>query len=313
MPLNRTPPPASSSPKADPSVVTVNRKNSTIKLTPSIDLQHSESVPDLRDLAVNITERKKRKFDENECDFYTVIQEMFDTFSKEQQVRFQDLDNTIKEVNAQNVELRNSVEVMSKKYDEFLIKISNLESEKIEDKNTIKLLEERLETQERKSRGTGIEIRNLPKTYGETKDHLCSDVIKIGQTVGLKIDCSTIRDIYRIPAKDGSNPVIVEFITVLTKDSVLREVKNFNKSKTKGNKLNTTYINSDYPLKPIYISETLTQKTQKLYYQARMFKKSYGYTFCWTSNGIVYLKKNADASQIRITNATDLEKLRVLE
>lgn len=306
MPLKRTPP---TSPKAG---TPVNKKQSTIKLTASTsDLQHSELVPDLRTLAANITERKKRKFDESTGDLYTAIQEMFESFSKEQEIRFQELSDTIKEVNAQNIELRNSVELMSKKYDEFLIKVSLLESEKLEDKKTIKLLEERLESQERKSRGSGIEVRNLPKTHGESKENLCNDIIKIGKTLELKIDSSTIRDIYRIPAKDGSNPVIVEFTSVLTKDSVLRGVKNYNKSKNKENKLNTTHINSEYPLKPIYISETLTQQTQKLYYQARMFKKNYGYTFCWTANGIVYLKKNVDASQIRITNELDLDKLRV--
>lgn len=199
---------------------------------------------------------------------------------------------------------------MSSKYDDFLQKISTLEKERKEDKILIKELEEKLEVSERKSRGAGIEIRNIPKHNGETKENLCNEIMQLGNTLSVNIDCSNIRDVYRLKSKDASNPVVVDLTSVLLKDKILKAVKSFNKTRAKGEKLNTTHLNDSYQSKPLYISETLTHKTQRLYFLARQFKKSHGFDFCWTTNGFVYLKKTEDSSHIRINHDTDLDKLR---
>lgn len=260
-------------------------------------LLHCESEPDLHTLSANITERnKKRKFDGETSDTLVVLKEMFSSFSNEQKNRFQDL--------------QASIDLMSNKYDEFLSKIAYLEKERQSDKLIIKELEDKLETLERKSRGVGIEIRNIPKQKGETKDTLVGEISKLGEILNVDIKTSNIKDIYRLKSKDSSDPIVVDFTTVLLKEKVLKSVKTFNKNKQKGIKLNTTHLSSSYSQKPIFISEALTHKTQRLYYLARQFRKSHGYSFCWTANGIVYLKYNEDSSHIRINNDADLEKLR---
>lgn len=261
-----------------------------------LPLQHCESEPDLHSLAINITERKKRKYDGENTDIMALIKEMFVSFSREQEKRFQDL--------------KTSMDLMSNKYDEFLSKINTLERERKADKMLIKDLEEKVEIMERKTRGTGFEIRNIPKQNGETKETLCKEIIQLGKTINIDINGSCIKDIYRLKSKDDSNPIIVDLTTVILKDKFLKAVKSFNKPKTKGNKLNTTHLNPKYVAKPLYIAETLTYKTQKLYFLARQFKNSHGFNFCWTTNGIVYLKKNEDSAHIRITDAADLEKIR---
>lgn len=299
MPLKRTPP---GSPSHSTLLLATSRNESPI--------QHCESAPDLHSFAVNITERKKRKLTDSDFNISEMIKDLFSNFSKEQEHRFQDLQNTMSKLNEQNAELRKSVQLMSNKYDEFLLRISRLESEKQEDRKTIQQLEEKLELTERKSRVSGIEIRNIPKTSGESKDNLCNEIAKLGKIVNVEIDQSCIRDIYRLNTKDGTNPVIVDFTTVLTKERVLRGFKSFNKSRAKGEKLNTTHLDPQHQLRPLYVSETLTHKTHRLYYLARSFKKNYGYSFCWTSNGIVYLKKNENSSQIRIATEQDLDKIR---
>ena len=287
----RTPPP---SPAPQTSAATAGTHTATA--LPFTDLmQHYDSEPDLHTLA-NRTERKKRKYTEESSDLLTTIKDMFSSFSVEQDKRFNDL--------------KSSIDVMSHKYDEFMSRISYLEKENQASKTIIANLEEKLENLERKTRAVGIEIRNLPRKAGETKDSLQSEVVQLGKTLNVDMGQNTIKDIYRIKSKDASNPVIVDFTTVLIKDKVLKAVKDFNRTREKGNKLNTTHINREYQLKPIYISETLTSNNQKLFYMARQFQKSHDFHFCWTANGIVYLKKNEDSPHIRINNPKELDDLR---
>lgn len=295
MPLKRTPPASPSMSVVVPETV----RNTNLKFNKALNdspLKHSESEPDLHSQTLNVTERKKRKLEEEHTDIKALIKEMFSVFTKEQEKRFE--------------ELKSSMDVMSNKYDEFLANISILEKERQADKLIIKELEEKLETLERKCRGTSIEIRNMPKQNRETKETLCAELLQLGKTLNVNIDESNIRDIYRLKSKDDSNPVIVDLTTVPIKDKVIRAVKNFNKSKAKEDKLNTTHLNAKYQNKPLYIAETLTHRTQKLYFLARQFKKSHGFNFCWTANGFVYLKQNEGSPHIRVTHASDIDKLR---
>lgn len=59
-----------------------------------------------------------------------VIQDMFAAFSKKQERNFSQLRAVIEGLNAQNAELKKSIEQMSSKYDDFLIQIKNLKQKK---------------------------------------------------------------------------------------------------------------------------------------------------------------------------------------
>lgn len=200
--------------------------------------------------------------------------------------------------------------MMSDMYDDFLKKISKLETERKEDKMTISILEEKIEYLERKSRSTGIELRNVPKTQGENKESLCSMVNKVLQALNIELQPNDIKDTFRLNSKDSSNPIVAEFTTVVLKDKVLKSVKEFNKNKPKNEKLNTKCIGLPEPAKPIYISETLTYKTQRLYYLARAAQKEYGFDFCWTSQGVVYMRKKENFPLIKILSEADIEALK---
>ncbi|KAG7308081.1 hypothetical protein JYU34_006727 [Plutella xylostella] len=39
-------------------------------------------------------------------------------------------------------------------------------------------------------------------------------------------------------------------------------------------------------------------------------QRNYNFAFCWTSHGVVYLRRDENSPQIRVTNETDLEGLR---
>lgn len=89
---------------------------------------------------------------------------------------------------------------------------------------------------------------------------------------------------------------------------LLREIKDFNKDKSKKEKVSTRHFNILGPTKPIYVSETLTQKTQKLLHLTREYGKEYGYTYCWISRGIIYLYNTERHPQVRVNIESDLSK-----
>lgn len=316
MPLKRTPPPTLTKPTIEESNRVQSASTLSLALEPVTDssLHHCASAPDLFSSSTNITERKKRKLllqhDNDNMHISTVIKDMFTEFSKEQEKRFQELQNTISTVNQQNIQLNKTVQLMAEKYDEFILKISNLEKERQEDKKVIKILEEKIENLERKSCATSIEIRNLPKKLDESKDTLCNTIIGLGKILDVHIDTNNVRDIYRWNSRDNSNPIVVNFNTTLIKEKILKSLKNYNKNKNLQDKLNTKNLNFEGPTRPVYVSECLTRNTQKIYFHARKFQRSHDYKFCWTSRGIVYLKKDTNSKQVRVSSESDIEALR---
>lgn len=304
MPLRRTPP-------ASP-VPTISSEvpDNIMRATSGISDQDTNNI--IAELPNLGPERKKRKVTNKATDKNNEMISMsaFNVFSKEQEKRFDDLVEKINNIILQNCELKESVQLMSNKHDELLNRISELECEKKEDKKRIQLLQDRVENLERRSRACGIELRNVPRSSGETKETLSKLVVDVGKALNVNIESSNIREIFRVKSKDNSNPIIIELDTVLRKHNVIKGVKEFNKNRNKNDKLNTTHIGLQTPAQPIYISESLTSNAQKLYAQARDFCKNYGYKFCWTSHGIVYLRHKIDSPQIRVNSETDLDKLR---
>ncbi|CAG4988656.1 unnamed protein product [Parnassius apollo] len=140
---------------------------------------------------------------------------------------------------------------MSDKCDEFLSYISTLEAGKKEDKKMIHQLEDKIEFLERASRPTGVEIRNVPKMKGETKDDLCSLVTNLVQS--LNLNQNDLKNLRRIKSKQNSYPILLNFNSVLLKD--------FNKTKDKGVKINTTHLKPKHSKQQVYVSECLTYKT----------------------------------------------------
>lgn len=122
---------------------------------------------------------------------------------------------------------------------------------------------------------------------------------------------SELRDIYRPTSKrDSSRPIVVDFCSVVKKEDFLSAVKSFNKDKDRDHKLNTTLLKTNTEQKPVYVSEYLTYKQRRIFYQARLFATDNGFAFCWTSRGVTYLKKKEGAPFIRVNNETDLPKIK---
>lgn len=303
MPLRHSPP--RPSPSNTPATTAVNKDVATTLTFQTYD----SDTPSERSGSGNVSTRMKRKRDQEDIgDLRNEMRELFSKLSSSVEQQFQ----TVKQ---QNVDLKESLQFMSDKYDAVLEKVRYLEEERAQDKKNIYMLEEKLEVFERKIRATGLEIRNVPKNSNdekrlESKAELCSLIKSLSKTVNINLEEEHIRDVYRISSKnDTLKPLIVEFTSVLIKENILRAVKNFNKDKTRDEKLNTNHLNISGPIRPVYVSETLTFKAQRLFYMSREFARDNYYSYCWTSRGSVYLRRTEGQPLIRVQSEGDLTKL----
>lgn len=301
-----------------------NKSDTTQKM-----LHHYDSAPNLHSMLkdtdntpLDAGRRLKRKLESdgphsntNLSPLMDELRSMFDSFSSDFESRFNKLHVTVSNIEKQNVEITKSLEFLSVKYDEALNRILALETEKKEDKKQIATLDDKIELLERKSRSTTLEIRNLPTRTGdskktETKKDLCSTVKEMGRALKVEIQDQDIKDIYRIKSSNESkSTVITELNTTLKKEAILQAIKAFNKGKSNNDKFNTEHLHSGYQKTPIFISESLTKRMQKLFYQAREFARLNNYSFCWISRGIVYLRKAENLPMAKIYTENDLARL----
>lgn len=240
-------------------------------------------------------------------DFMEEIQESLKQIRLQQDAKLDSLMSTITQIKEQNDDIRLSVDFMSTKYEEVRVRLEEMESERRNNLNYIKVLEQRIETLERGSRSTSIELRNIPHTQSETKENLIQIIKEVGLATNAPIQTADIKDIFRV--KSGSSikkPIIAEFTSVLTKEKLLNSIKVFKKQYRE---ITTSTIKIKGTAQPIYISENLTPKAKRLFYLARDYAKNKNYKFCWVSHGVVYLRKTEGSSALRIINETDFEKL----
>ncbi|KAJ2951377.1 hypothetical protein O0L34_g13518 [Tuta absoluta] len=220
---------------------------------------------------------------------------------------------TIKESNAK---IEESMTFINRQYDDLKIEVQSLKKERMEQKLHIEYLENKLQDLQLRSRTSSIEVRNMPTfKNNETSENLKETVCSIGETVGLNISPNDFRDVYRLPEKsDKPRPVVAEFTSVEIKTKLLSAVQIYNRGKKdKNDKLNTEQIGIQGARRPIYVSEQITGSTKKLFYQSRIFAKENNYTFCWISNGNIFLRKGEGDKQLLIKSEQCLLKLLDME
>lgn len=160
---------------------------------------------------------------------------------------------------------------------------------------------------ERKSHASGIKFvifRKLtPVSLNQSQTSV--DLQNSWEVLSLRTLRSQTYRIYKRLLTSDHNRIHLYF-----RERKVPAVKNFNKSKQKGEKLNTGHLKVNGPTRSVFICETLTKKSHKLFYLARAFRKEQGFDFCWTSRGVVYLRAPVNCPQIKIECEADLERLR---
>lgn len=237
------------------------------------------------------------------------IQDMFISFERKQNVKLEKLIDSMHTIKEQNADIQKSMEFLSTKYDEALVKIQDLEQRGKSYEAKIESLESKIEQLERYSRNSTIEIRNIPRQANENKSELRSIIKKVGETINQPILDSEIQDILRLKTnKETKNHILVNFISTTIKEGFITKCRTFNRE-NKENKLSTHHLQLPGPSKPIYVDESLTKLGRKLFYLARQFVKDNNYYSTWTSYGKIYLREKKDSLAIRIDTEQDLRKL----
>lgn len=210
------------------------------------------------------------------------------------------------EIRKSNEEMIKSITFMNQKFEDMKKEVEDLRRERQEQHTYIQSLEQKISDLQRMTRGSGIELRNIPLESLENTDSLTKTVCNIGELVGLSIAESDFRDIYRLPGKTATSntprPVLAEFTTVKKKQALITAVRSYNRGKGKENKLNTKLLGMTGERKPIYVEEQLSASSKKLFYQAREFAKQNSYQYCWTANGNIFLRK-AEGDRQQLINS----------
>lgn len=298
MPLKRTPP-------ATPS--TVEKKDTTIKSTAQPQLN---STPNLTSMDQdNITTRLKQKREKCSESCIEEIRSVLRASAEHSDSKLESIQTAMCVLTTQNTEILQSIAFMSQQHDDMVIKIKNLESDRKLDRCHIKQLEEKVENLERMLCSTRVEIRNIPGKLGESKEDLYRIVAETATVLELPVQRHEVKDIFRTGKKDVTSPIVVDFVSVPTKENIIKKARQFN-NKNKQNKLNTIHLKIEGPKKPIYISEKLTPKNQHLYYLARNFAKDNDYKYCWISYGKVFLRQDEGKKLTLVNNEEDINSLR---
>lgn len=271
-------------------------------------LQHAGSDPSL---AENVTLRKARTPDSSANitmqTFMSDIKKMFSAFTAEQDRKYAVLQTSVNEIKEQNLEIYKSLEFLSNKYEEMRETQKMLEKQQKETNNYVSELEKKVELLERRSRIATLEIRNVPKVNPkESKQDLRDTIKEMSSILNTNICDVDIKDTYRINTKtEKQKSIIVEFMSVRAKEDLLQSLKTYNRLH-KNDKFNTGLIGVKGPSQPIYIAEYLTFKAKKLYFLARDYGKNSNFNFCWTTNGIVYLREKEGSPVFKIGCESDL-------
>lgn len=211
-----------------------------------------------------------------------------------------------------NSEIEKSILFVTEQYEDVKSQNKSLQEELKKNSLYTESLERKLQDIQHKSRPSSIEIRNVPNGDKETPSDLINIITAVGNAVNFPICSSDIRDVYRRSGKSGTtNPIIAEFSTVQSKIGLLSTVRMFNSKQQKENKLNTSHVGIQGKKQPIYVDEHLPGNVRTLFYQARIFAKQNDYSFCWTSNGNIFIRKQPGDKHILVTSETTLKKLTV--
>ncbi|KAI8433361.1 hypothetical protein MSG28_015402 [Choristoneura fumiferana] len=239
------------------------------------------------------------------------MKSMFTEFSEKQDSKLTSIQKSVADIREQNTDISKALDFLSQKYDEMRDELNKLKTERIETQKYIALLENRIDKQEKRSRSNEIEIRNVPKIIpNESKQDLHTVVQQICSVIGVHADAAEIKDLHRINTKnESSKPIMVEFTTARKKECVLTAYKNFNKQHSPL-QLNTKLAKINEQENRIFISESLTFQSKKLFRLTRDFAAENNFRFCWTSRGEIYLRQNEGAPAQRITSENDLVKIK---
>lgn len=243
--------------------------------------------------------------------FKEEIKSMITNLWKAQQQEIISIPATLKEIQQSNLNIENSISLLTTQSEELSKKIVELEEKTKKDRDYLLLLEEKIENLQMGARKSNLEIKNVPRGPSETKEDLVQMVLSLSSTIGGTLSKADIKDVYRVRGKkkDSSNTaIVVEMASTLIKTDILKLCKTFNT--TRAYKLCAKHLGHRVADDtPIFVSEQLTAKGARLHFLARDLVKAGKYKFCWTAYGRVYIRKSENTAIITIKSEAQVQQL----
>ncbi|XP_068993485.1 uncharacterized protein [Neodiprion pinetum] len=145
-----------------------------------------------------------------------------------------------------------------------------------------------------------VEIRGIPV---KSNENLYSILNSIGNVLGSTLDAADVSSIYRLPSKDPTRPSPIT--AVLTRrDTAVNLVTCIRKRR---GKLTTRDLQwKDNEVHDIFVSESLTPLSRKLFAAARAARQAKTVMYAWTKNGNVYVRERDGAPLIHVVKITDI-------
>ena len=131
--------------------------------------------------------------------------------------------------------------------------------------------------------------------------------------LGVDINQNNISTAHRLPQKSNSNRrgeseepspppgIIARFINRYLRNFIYRKRA---AAKNIGNK--------DFPvagMQSLYINENLTQSRKRLLWQTKQAARTRHYSYIWTHNRKIFVRKDENSDSVLITNESDLRNL----
>ena len=157
--------------------------------------------------------------------------------------------------------------------------------------------------QEQYTRRTMVEVNNIPKQESEKENSL--DIIyKLLDLLKLNLDRKTIDVAHRLSDKPDS-PIIVKFTTRSARDLFFN-----NRSRLANHTIADLGCNIDpnKKSKKIFINESLSHSIKVLFKEVRNQCEKKNYSYAWTRNGVIFIRKNKDSQAIRINSEDDFSR-----
>lgn len=209
----------------------------------------------------------------------------------------------VKNLTEEMKEIKNTVNLMSDKYDGLLVEVKELRIVKINyDIMTGKVasLEDRLNELEQESRGKNIEIKGIAEQSGE---ELKKVVVTLANKLGdALIEEKDIEAVHRVSNMNNKSPkdIIVQFKDRDHRNRMLyrKKGKIYSKDVVGGNCVNQVYIN-----------EHLTPYNKQLFWEAKNKSREQNFRFVWIKDGKIFVRRNEKERAYRIRNGDDLGKI----
>lgn len=167
-------------------------------------------------------------------------------------------------------------------------------------------LEQQINYQAQNCLSNELEIAGVNECPNESRMHI---VITAAVQMGLSLTDADIDHVIRAGHKssgtagDGNmpRPLVVRFTRRSKKAEFLKAAK------TRRN-MTTTAIDVAGPPRKLYFNERLTKSNRQLFREARMQSKEAGFKYCWTRNGVIFIRKKSGCPEIIIRSLADLER-----